>query len=131
MAGQSDVVEERLAYLEGNLRVVQTIGAGRDRIRFTLDPLAEYLAALQVMENSGEDEQSWCKLLAETACVDFETIKGFLLALIDCCQTKGNDVKVPNSVLRELVRQQSASKPATPTCTPTVKRTEPDLRKVS
>jgi HEAT repeat protein len=110
--GQSDAVEARLAYLESGLRVVQTIGAGRDRIRFTLDPLAEYLAALQVMENSGGDEQSWWRLLGETACVDFETIKGFLLALIDCCQTKGNDVKVPDSVLRELIRQQSAGKAA-------------------
>jgi hypothetical protein len=38
---------------------VQVIGAGRDRVKFALDPLAEYLAGLYVVEHYGGNEQLW------------------------------------------------------------------------
>ena len=45
-------VEARLDYLINRLRVIQVTGAAEDRIRFVLDPLAEYLAGLQVVEEN-------------------------------------------------------------------------------
>jgi hypothetical protein len=37
-----DSAQDRINYLERNLRLVHVIGAGRDRVKFALDPLAEY-----------------------------------------------------------------------------------------
>jgi HEAT repeat protein len=104
--GEVPVIEERLKFLEGSLRLVQTVGAGRDRIRFTLDPLAEYLAALKVMEDLAQDEQGWRHFLARAASAPGapEAIRGFLLAVRDCCLVKGGEVGVPNFVSGELGR---------------------------
>jgi len=102
--GQTVTVEDQLKFLEGSLRLVQTVGAGRDRIRFTLDPLAEYLAALKVMEDLAENEQGWRKFLTETDLAPGapEAIKGFLLAVRDCCLVKGAELGIPDFVSGEL-----------------------------
>ena len=73
---------------------MQTIGPARDRIRFTLDPLAEYLAALKITEDLAENEQDWRDFLAAADVVRGApmTIKGFLLALRDCCLVNGADL---------------------------------------
>jgi hypothetical protein len=96
-----------IPYLQDSLRVVQTVGAGRDRIRFTLDPLAEYLAALHKMEGLAHDEDGWRELIARTddAPGESEAIRGFLLALHDCCVTCGADVGVPRFVVTELANR--------------------------
>jgi HEAT repeat protein len=49
LVGEQDT-EAMLTYLENQLRLIQTWGAGRDHIRFMLDPLAEYLAGLHVLD---------------------------------------------------------------------------------
>jgi hypothetical protein len=108
LGGETDTVEQRLKYLESNLRVVQTIGAARDRIRFTLDPLAEYLAALQVMEDNGDNEKNWLSLLSAAMSppsANVEVPKGFLNALRDCCTSKRDVSHVPDSVINELERR--------------------------
>ena len=57
--GSDDKAETGLKYLENRLQVIQSLGAG-DVVRFTLDPLAEYRAAVTswksaaVMMNFGE-----------------------------------------------------------------------------
>jgi hypothetical protein len=96
-----------IVHLEERLRVVQIVGAGRDRIRFTLDPLAEYLAALHEMEQLARDEDAWRGLIARTdgAPGESEAIRGFLLALHDCCATLGADVGVPRFVVMELANR--------------------------
>ena len=60
-------VEARLDYLINRLRAIQVTGAAEDRIRFVLDPLAEYLAGLQVVEeNQGRGtRQKWERFLRE------------------------------------------------------------------
>ena len=96
-----------ITYLQGSLRVVQTVGAGQDRIRFTLDPLAEYLAALHKMEGLAHDEDGWRELIAraDDSPGESEAIRGFLLALHDCCVTRGADVGVPRFVVTELANR--------------------------
>jgi hypothetical protein len=77
--------QDRINYLERNLRLVQVIGAGRDRVKFALDALAEYLAGLYVVEHYSGNEQLWRDFLAKTDSVPDApgAIKGFLLAVRD------------------------------------------------
>jgi len=99
--------EERLKYLEDRLRLVQTIGAGRDRVRFCLDPLAEYLAALRCVEHFGTDAQAWRRFLdsSDLSPGAPEMIRGFLLAVRDCCIARGQEFGVPNFVFGELSKR--------------------------
>jgi len=93
-----------LEFLESELRIVQTVGSGRDMINFTLDPLAEYLASLWLVETFGPDERVWQTVLAEMDASPGapDTIAGFILALRDCCTVKGKDFRVPTFVANEL-----------------------------
>ncbi|NEP11231.1 MAG: HEAT repeat domain-containing protein [Symploca sp. SIO2C1] len=102
-----DDAETRLQYLEDRLRLIQTIGPAQDRIRFALDPLAEYLAGLYVLELGGDSRGQWRKFLAQGAAVPGApvAIQGFLLAVWDCCLAKGTEVKVPDFVAQELEKR--------------------------
>jgi hypothetical protein len=53
-----DTAEVRLTYLADKLRVIQLIRPGLHRIRFLLDPLAEYLAAIWLVEHCAQDSVS-------------------------------------------------------------------------
>jgi hypothetical protein len=94
-----DSAPDRVNYLERNLRLVQVIGAGRDKVKFALDPLAEYLAGLYVVEHYDGNEQLWRDFLAKTDSVPDApgAIKGFLLAVRDCCLTPEAEQNVPGS----------------------------------
>lgn len=96
--------EQRLHYLEERLRLINTIGAAKDQIRFALDPLAEYLAALHLLEIYGNREEAWHSFLQDALAMSSEsgTIKGFLLAVRECCLVKGKDYKVPGFVVDKL-----------------------------
>jgi hypothetical protein len=106
-----DNAEARLHYLENRLRLIQTIGPAQDQIRFALDPLAEYLAALQLLEQYGKNQGHWRKFLAQTAAIPGApvAIQGFLLAVLDCCLAKGAEAKVPDFVAQELSKRAGAS----------------------
>ena len=97
-------VEARLDYLINRLRVIQVTGAAEDRIRFVLDPLVEYLAGLQVVEeNQGRGtKQKWERFLREADRMPGspEAIRGFLLAVRDCCLASNADI--PGFVVEEL-----------------------------
>jgi len=99
-----DTAQDRIIYLEQKLRLVETIGVGRDRIRFALDPLAEYLAGLHVVEKYGGGNNEWQEFLAraDAAAGAPETIKGFLLAVLDCCHVRRAQQQVPGVVTAEL-----------------------------
>jgi len=99
--------ENIIAYLHDSLRIVQVVGAGRDRIRFTLDPLAEYLAALYKMEQLAADENGWREFVAriDSFSGQSEAIRGFLLALLDCSVTRGKDVGVPGWVITQITNR--------------------------
>ena len=107
--------EDCLVYLEQRLRVVQTLEPG-DKLRLTLDPLAEYLAGLYLVDRCGdaansESETLWRDFLAsvEDKKADPATIRGFLLAVRDCCQSQQTPVPdfVPDA-LAALVRLDPA-----------------------
>lgn len=95
-----------LEYLENRLRITQTVGPSENQIRFSLDPLAEYLAGLYLVENYADNEQLWRNFLgqAEDQQGIPKTIQGFLLAVRDCCFVKGREreFKVPDFVFEKL-----------------------------
>jgi hypothetical protein len=96
--------ENRLKYLEERLRLIQTVGAAENKIRFTLDPLAEYLAAMQVLELCQENQQFWNEFWhqVKTAPEDIELITGFLQALQDCSQVLGKEANLPHEIAVDL-----------------------------
>jgi hypothetical protein len=51
---QGDDRKQRLQHLRENLRLVENVEPNAEKLRFSLDPVAEYLAALQVVETTGE-----------------------------------------------------------------------------
>jgi HEAT repeat protein len=94
--------DNSLEHFEKKLHLIKSGKSGT--IRFALDPLAEYLAGLYLVENYNENEASWHYFFAK---VDSnpdkrEEIKGFLLAVRDCCLAKGTEAKVPSFVAEEL-----------------------------
>ncbi len=104
--GGDDAVS-RLKYLEERLRIIQTIDAAQYLIRFSLDPLAEYLAALQSIELYNQNESEWYQFFTQ---VDMTmgspaSVQGLLLALRDCCLSSDHTIKVPAFVLEELNRR--------------------------
>jgi HEAT repeat protein len=102
-----DRPEERLQALEDRLLPIYTIGSAKDKIRFSLEPLAEYLAALYVLDLYGQDKGKWRNFFKNADAVNGapEAIKGFLLAVRDCCLAREADSKVPSFVLEELNRR--------------------------
>jgi hypothetical protein len=101
--------------LEDRLRLIQTIGPAQDQIRFALDPLAEYLAGLQLLEHYGKNQGQWRKFLAQAdAMAGAPTaIQGLLLAVRDCCLAKGAEAKVPDFVAQELGKRAGLPPTAT------------------
>ena len=99
-----DDAQNRLNYLENRLHLIQTIGAAKDKIRFVLDPLAEYIAGLHLLETFGNQQHLWEQFLQKAADTEDapESIQGFLLALQDCYLAKGNLANIPQPVVDEL-----------------------------
>lgn len=95
--------EAHLDYLENRLRIIQTIGVAQEHVRFALDPLAEYLAGLYLIQFYGDNHQAWRDCLAR---VDEQqkkaSIQGFLLALRDCCLSNPEKIKLPDFLVSEL-----------------------------
>jgi hypothetical protein len=91
-----------LKYLENSLHIVETIKPSEDQIRFSLDPLAEFLAGLYLVDLYKDNEKLWTEFLAQADAQPGapESIKGFLQAVQDCCQKK-KDI-VPKMISEEL-----------------------------
>jgi len=87
-------------------QIIQTIGVSEDQLRFSLDPLAEYLAALYVVEYYGAQEYWWEGFIdsANNQPGSPEAIIGFLRAVHDCCVTRGSEHRVPTWVIDRLTR---------------------------
>jgi HEAT repeat protein len=95
--------KERLVYYRDMLRLVQVTGVGGDRVRFALDPLAEYLAGMKVVEKNKGTKRDWERFIERADAMPGapETVKGFLLAVRDCC-LEMEDARVPDFVPEEL-----------------------------
>jgi HEAT repeat protein len=100
---KKDKAKVRLKYLENRLRLIRTKEPGY-KVLFDLDPLAEYLASLYLVDCYGEDEKKWREFLAEADSKPGapEAIKGFLLAVRDCYLAKVPEGKVTDFVPEEL-----------------------------
>jgi formylglycine-generating enzyme required for sulfatase activity len=100
----------RLEYLEHRLQVLQSPDPG-DSVRIILDPLAEYLAATYCVENhcrQKHPDAAWRTFFQEIdrkldqANETSEVIRGFLLAVWDCCEDKAKEERIPDFVATEL-----------------------------
>lgn len=94
----------RLRHLDTRLRILHTVGPAQDQILFSLDPLAECLAALYLVELYGNEAYLWQNFMIQSDAMPGapESIQGFLLALRDCCLTRGVEMDIPENVLNEL-----------------------------
>jgi hypothetical protein len=103
LQGEPDA-EAMLSYLDNRLRLIQTVGAGRNQIQFALDPLAEYLAGLYVVEAYRDNVDAWEQFFAcaEALPGTPDAIRGFLLAVRDCCLAQGAEAKVPATIAGKL-----------------------------
>jgi formylglycine-generating enzyme required for sulfatase activity len=101
-----DETKARLDYLKDCLRLVQTVEP-EDKISIVLDPLAEYLAGLHLVQQYRDDAEKWQKLLDEANNKPdaAQAIQGFLLALRDCCEVKQNEANIPSFVIEELTKK--------------------------
>ena len=100
------LAEEYLEYLEADLQIIKR-GPIENHISFSLDPLAEYMAALYVVESHGENRQKWDEFLDKADELGKKSIiQGFLRAVQDCCLAKQEDKKaefmIPEFVLEKL-----------------------------
>ncbi|WP_158600202.1 HEAT repeat domain-containing protein [Fibrisoma montanum] len=102
---------KKLHYLEERLRLIRSIGEEGDWVRISLDPLAEYLAALHVLRANGANLDNWRKFLQylDSKSIELKKISGFLLALSDCCQSYKDSLGVPNEICLELNFRASKS----------------------
>jgi HEAT repeat protein len=104
-----DKPDARLDYLENNLHLIQTIGSAKDKIKFCLDPLAEYLAGLYVVEMYENNDAKWRSGFLKTA-DDLiknnrkDVIKGFLIAVVDCYLSQINNAKDSDFVPQKLTK---------------------------
>jgi HEAT repeat protein len=103
--------EARLEYLHKRLFLVEVIGVREDRVRFKLDPLAEYLAAMNLIEQLEAQPTKWRRFLKDLGS-DVETAREFLLALRDCVRTSSSVPSFVVSGLTNLLEGGPEKKPS-------------------
>lgn len=119
-ANRSDVLnalggEEKggplIKHLEETLKIIRSVG-GVQAIRYTIDPLSEYFAGLHLIDRYGVNEAPWRELLNKAEQQDGapDSIRGFLLALQDCCLAKGEEAEVPSFVVDKLANLAGVSR---------------------
>jgi hypothetical protein len=93
-----------LSYLEENLRLISIVSPAKTHVQFGLDPLAEYIAAMHLVDIYGASEQGWRGFLATTEKIPGapNSIGEFLWALRDCFDTKRGEHRVPISVVTQI-----------------------------
>jgi HEAT repeat protein len=95
-----------LPYLRDNLRLIAFLDSSSPRLRFVFDAFAEYLAGLHLTQLLGSSEASWREFLddAVTKNASRASIKGFILAVRDCCLAQAKESRIPEFVEGELGR---------------------------
>lgn len=109
-----DHPETRLDYLENRLHLIQTVGSAKDTIRFCLDPLAEYLAGLYIVEQLGNNDSKWRSGFLQKADSlskngHQNVMKGFLLAVCDCYLSEIETAKDSDFIPQRLGKLTQAS----------------------
>ena len=93
--------ESVIRRLMGNDLVERRSRGGTRFFRIRLDPVAEYLAAIDWTEGNGPRNPDWDALLETLEADDFAG-QGFLVALFDAVATYGDDFAVPARVTKRL-----------------------------
>jgi HEAT repeat protein len=99
-----------LLHLENSLGLVKTVTPEEQDIYFVFDSVADYLAALRVIDLY-RTEEKWNTLLLDCeAAPGFpDAIRGFVTALHDCCEAKQNLLEISSSVRKRLADMLSAN----------------------
>lgn len=97
--------EDSLNYLKDRLKLIEATFWGK-KIRFNVDPLAEYLAAMYLVEENKYSEEKWNKFFDSISSKPGypESIKGFLLAVRDCCMVDEVKDDIPTFVMEKLIK---------------------------
>ena len=97
-------LDKKLSYMSEKLGLIRFVGHSLNRIRFTLDPLSEYLAGLRLLELYGSENEQWRRFIVEADQKEGapEAIDDFLIAVIDCCNSEGKVYDIPDFVVEEL-----------------------------
>ena len=93
--------EWMLEYLQKRLQIVAISGVRENRVRFQLDPLAEYLAAIDACRRFGGDKRRWSRYLGKLK-PKAKDAREFLLALEDCARNAKLGYATPAFVADEL-----------------------------
>src|SRR6185369_14009781 len=93
--------------LEKRLALIRTVPPEESKAAFLLDPLSEYLAGLRVVELNRHDSSLWRDFLSGSDRKPGapEAIRGFLVAVRDCCLAKRRECEVPEFVAEELAKR--------------------------
>ncbi len=93
-----------LKYFENKLQLLQIVEPERDRVRFILDPLAEYFAGLFLVARFGNNEKDWREFFSETNKIHKipESLVNFLNVVRNCCVFRMKVEPLPSFVVPEL-----------------------------
>lgn len=92
---------KKLAFVVEQLGLVQVTGLSKDQVRFALDPLAEYLAAMAMLQKCGADKAAWKAELNRLELVIKEGGgRAFAQVLMECCGTELGKVLPPGARAR-------------------------------
>jgi HEAT repeat protein len=104
-----DDAKQRLQYFENRLNLVRRVEPSA--VRFSLDPLAEYLSGLYLVASYGRRANAWRQFISRADRLPSRAgIAGFMLAVRDCCiaerqrgATRGSETgTIPDFVESEL-----------------------------
>ncbi|HEX8279040.1 MAG TPA: NACHT domain-containing protein [Segetibacter sp.] len=95
--GEESKAIHMIDHLEEKLGLVRRFGVSREKLRFVIEPFAEYLAAMAIIEELSYNEQEWRGFINKIKAKNKIEIKGFLTALYECCATKYNHI-IPSFV---------------------------------
>lgn len=107
------------------LGIVRTVEPAKTQVRFDLDPLSEYLAALKLLDDNSNSPALWHAFLATGDGKDGapNSIKGFLTAVRDCCNARSATLRLPDflhpgiACRLALVGRREDARPSAPTST--------------
>lgn len=103
LLGADKAAQATLSYLVDRIHLLQAVGPTGDRYRFSLEPVAEYLAVMQRVEAYKDSATKWSELFgrANQLCAEGHSCSSFLRALRDVLTT--SEAKPPEAVLESLM----------------------------
>jgi len=110
-----DDAEQRLKYMCNKLSLLVVVNPPGDRMRFRLDPIVEYIAAIHVAECTATDLAAWMAFFDDVKGMPNEvgSAPDFLSALHNVCRIYQSEFRLPDFVLNylECLRPSDAIQP--------------------